>query len=322
MLKFGLTSATDYHGAKRSRWKRRVSWQLLRTPIPPSAADVTAFEGIVRGLQLSSGVFRTTFRGRFLTLDPHVNRILAELYSADAPLRVEDWAASDCLTSKEWAATLLTEFPHASLEASDLTLYLVEVIHNNESFIVEPGGQLLQSIRPPFVLNCHPPEPWFLPVNHLLMRASVRRWAAIRDTVGPLPDWSLGHCRGDCERPPFRLRQIPLIHPEAEALRRTTSTFTIRRHSVFEPAAVPCHVIRTMNIFNLSYFSPERLRDGIEAVFASLLPEGVWIVGRTLDDDGRLHTASILRKSGDCFQLLERTGSGSEIEALALSRGR
>src|SRR5262249_32805092 len=117
------------------------------------------------------------------------------------------------------------------------------------------------------------------------------------------------------------LRPIPLIHPEAEAFRRASPRFHIRRHSVFEALPEPCHVLRSMNIFNLSYFPPDRLRQGVDAVFRSLTREGIWIVGRTITDAERIHNVSILLRQEKRFHLLERIGAGSEIEELALAFG-
>lgn len=319
MFKLGIVTFDQYVPEQRTVRSRRMSWQLLRVAIPPSAKEVALFEEAMRELQLSSGVFRMTFRGRFRVLDQQINRQLAQHFPADATLHIEDWAASDCLTSSEWSAALEAAFPNASLHTSDLTLYLLEVVNGGKSFIVEPGGQLLQAIRPPFVLRCYPPEPWFLPVNRYLMTGVVERWKTVQKELGPLPDLSDCDSPVETQRPPYLLRRIALVHPEAEALRRSSRRFFIRRHSAFDVSPNACHVIRTMNILNLSYFSRERLKEGAEAVFRSLLPGGIWIVGRTLVDAEQVHAVSMLKKESAGFRLLERVGAGSEIEDIALS---
>ncbi len=74
---------------------------------------------------------------------------------------MEDWAASDCLTSAEWAAELFPLFPHLDFVASDLLLFLWEAKkqRGEERFILEPDGTPLQYVRPPFVVRLSQPEP-------------------------------------------------------------------------------------------------------------------------------------------------------------------
>ena len=135
MFKFGIFRLEDYRPESTSlsgrlAWmltRHRISLQLLRTGIPASPREITVFEALMQGLRLNSGIYRTTFHNRFRDLDPFVNELLAERFDAAAAIEVHDWAASDCLTSSEWAASLLALFPNARLTASDLTLFLVEV---------------------------------------------------------------------------------------------------------------------------------------------------------------------------------------------------
>ena len=99
-------------------------------------------------------------------------------------------------------------------------------------------------------------------------------------------------------------------------MRLRSDRFAIVLHSAFEALERPCDVIRTMNIFNLKYFSTEKLGEGIEAVRRSLVPGGIWIVGRTFQENPPAHDASVFMKDGDSFRLLERYGKGSEVEPL------
>src|SRR5690348_18185618 len=109
---------------------------------------------------LHNGVKRTTFRARFATLDPRVNELLAARFPRGTALDVHDWAASDCITSMEWARALLAIFPNAHVTASDAALYVMEIsTPDGDVFIAERGGAPLQYIRAPFVIRLSPPEP-------------------------------------------------------------------------------------------------------------------------------------------------------------------
>jgi len=50
-----------------------------------------------------------------------------------------------------------------------------------------------------------------------------------------------------------------------------------------------------------------------------LVPGGIWIVGRTVEEQPPEHRASILERTAGGFRLLERYGGPSEIEDLALA---
>lgn len=114
-------------------------------------------------------------------------------------------------------------------------------------------------------------------------------------------------------------RKLPLIHPLALAYRRKCGRFDIKRHSAFEPLDQAVHVIRTMNIFNLNYFSGKDLAAGVRSVFNSLVEGGVWIVGRTHEGKRSEHDVSSFVKHKYGFTLLGRCGRGSEIEEIAYS---
>jgi hypothetical protein len=114
------------------------------------------------------------------------------------------------------------------------------------------------------------------------------------------------------------LRKIPVVHPDAEALRSRDPRFSIERHSVFAALQHPVDIIRSMNIFNRTYFPEERLTEGAQAVWRSLEAGGWWIVGRTWQEDPPAHNVSVLEKNAGGFQVIDRYGDGSEIESLAL----
>ncbi len=121
--------------------------------------------------------------------------------------------------------------------------------------------------------------------------------------------------------PPFHVRKIPLIHPDAEAFRARDGRFSIERHSVFSALEQPVDVIRSMNIFNRIYFPPERLTEGARAVWRSLKSGGWWIVGRTWRESPPSSDVSIFEKEPGGFRLVKRYGEGSEIESIALADG-
>jgi len=307
MLKRGIYDAKQYAenaAASTLLFRRtRFAYSLLRTSLPPSPADIERFEGVVQHVHLSGGVFRTTLARRFENLDLFLMPILAAHFPRETPLLAEDWAASACVTSAEWFPLLVESFPSARLIASDLYLHLIEIVlPSGESFIVEPTGAPLQYIRPPFVIPLNRRELPFFPVNRWLQTRAMKRLRQLKEHKG---------------------EGIPLIHPAALELSRTHPAFRIEEHSIFEARPEPSHVIRTMNILNRSYFKESQLTQSMRAVWQSLEMHGLWMVGRTIQERKEqtpaLHHASVLEKTAEGFRLLERYGTPSEVEDLALA---
>jgi hypothetical protein len=302
--------------------RTRVSFHLLTTPRQPSLGDIQFFERLLPYVCLSSGVYRTTYRQRFKDLDPLVNGILSRYFAVSEKLLVEDWAASDCLTSSEWAKSLLPLFPQLNFVASDLLLFLIEARETGteKRFIFEPDGNPLQYVDPPFVIRLGQPEPIVFPFNWLLYQSAQRRWRNARTSWNIPESWKNSLTGGPIQQGKFELRKLSLIHPEALQVVDENPHFMVHRHSIFEPSTRANHVIRSMNIYNRAYFSEEQLRQGVRCVGESLLPGGIWIVGRTIDKNATVHEVTIFQKgvSGE-FEILDRVGSGSEIEKLALT---
>jgi hypothetical protein len=299
--------------------KTRISYQLLLTTVPPSDREVAIFEYVMSRMRLSNGVFRTTCSGRFEGLDEFLNSLLVKHFPQQAQLHIHDWAASDCVTSHEWAKGLLPRFPKAEFTASDLTLFLLAAeVDRAETFIFEANGSLLQYVRPPFVVRILPPEPGLLLVNSLIRRYAQKKFEQLRPRC-ILPDEWLNSSATEYQEGSLLFRKIPLIHPKALAFRQECARFGIIRHSAFEPLDKPVHVIRTMNILNLNYFSRHDLTVGVRAVFDSLVEGGVWIVGRTHEGERREHDVSGFVKHHNGWAPLGRYGRGSEIDEIAYS---
>lgn len=330
MIKLGVHRLEDFRadetagmwsGLRRLVSGNRISLRLLRTQVPPSPREIAVFEHISKEMRLASGIYRRTFRHRFREMDPVVNALLRERGRNREIYEVEDWAASTCLTSTEWAETLFDALPQSRLTASDLTLNLLEIATASGGvYIAETNGKPLQYLEGKFTLRLEPPERMAVLLNWWLARRALGRWPEIWRTLSAQADRlnALGSDNPTFETEGLRVSTLPIVHPEAEALRQSDGRFRIERHSVFEPRAAAVDAIRTMNIFNLAYFQREKLTEGISAVWRSLRPGGIWIVGRTVSENPLENNFSVLEKNERGFDLLKRDSRGSEIEALAL----
>jgi hypothetical protein len=309
MLRFGIYKADQYArmGAERRLCGSQVAFNLLKLPDDPTPEQVRIFEDISFTLRTTNGIFRTTFPGRFRDVDT----MTLELLKASPPkslLLVQDRAVSHALTAWEWADMLFRTVPDTEFIASDIVLFLLDLtISDNERFIVEPDGTPLQYIRPPFVLSLHD-EPRRFPLNRLLARLAWRRFELL-----DLPQGWIENGPGNG----YRLTKIPYVHPSAVAFSKQNPRFQLRTQSVFDITPGACDILRTMNILNNSYFSPEQLAQGIEAAHRSLRPGGIWITGRTLEEDFSNHVTFFDRQDTG-WKVRRRIGGGAEIESLVL----
>lgn len=312
MLRFGIYTEQQYRraGPHRRDLGARVAYSLLDVGSDPSEEQVAMFEDLCFRLRISNDTFRTSFPQRFVDLDAAALRWMSELFAPEAPIQIQDRAASHCLTSYEWAQRIFAEYSRAEFEASDLFLCLYELsLETGEKYIVEPSGRALQYIRPPFVVSACHREPRRYPLNLWL-----GAWARRRFTRLGLPEGWQQLETG----PGYRLRRISCVHPRAAALAARDARFRVRTRSVFEVTPQACDVLRTMNILNRAYFTEDELTSAANAVFDSVRAGGLWIVGRTWEEDCSNHATFFLRRE-DAWQILGRIGNGSEIEQLALA---
>jgi hypothetical protein len=321
MVKFGIITQEQYLrlGERERRYSgAHVAYNLLSVGEQPSAEQIRIFEDVSFTLRTSNGTFRTTFRNRFEDVDKVALQWLGKLYSPGSSFLVQDRAVSHGLTSKEFADRIFEHFPNAGFEASDLLLGLVELSVDGEVYIAERSGTPLQYIKAPFVVPLYHKESRRYPWNRWVAARARRRFENLNLPAGWSATQSTEPQRIATQQgADLRIRYIPYIHPEAIALTRKNPNFQFHERSVFDAIPGTCDVLRTMNIFNRDYFSEQQLMEGVSAAFKSLHPGGLWIVGRTLEEKFTNH-ATFFRRGEKGFEVLERIGSGSEMEALAL----
>lgn len=321
MVKFGIITQEQY--LRLDERKRRfsgahVAYNLLSVGEQPSAEQIRIFEDVSFTLRTSNGTFRTTFRNRFEDVDRASLRWIGKFYPAGSSFLVQDRAVSHGLTSAEFAQRIFEQFPKAVFEASDLLLGLIELAVDGEVYVAERSGTPLQYIKAPFVVPLYHKESFRYPWNRWVARRARRRFDNLKLPAGWSATQSTQSQRISHHGLDLRVRYIPYIHPEAIALTRQNHNFGFHERSVFDAAPGTCDVLRTMNIFNRDYFSNQQLTEGVSAAFQSLRLGGLWIVGRTLEKDHTNH-ATLLRRRENGWEVLERIGSGSEMEALALT---
>ncbi|MDR1267340.1 MAG: hypothetical protein LBJ70_03095 [Holosporales bacterium] len=113
-------------------------------------------------------------------------------------------------------------------------------------------------------------------------------------------------------------QEIFLFCPEALRLSSEDKHFFLEEQSILRPLKRSSHVIRAMNLLNLSYFTKEEFLRALRSMHAALFDNGFLIVGSNQDAGTPVH-GGIYRKSSSGFEEMRRFGNGPPIaETIAL----
>ena len=252
-----------------------------------AAPDPDAEFRLFTRIRLPSGVLKTTQAGRLDDLNEHALRVLPD----DRPLELMDVATSTGITTVEWSEQLsAADVAHhivagdSHTEAVWVSLPLV-----GEVLVDRDGNVLLAEVlgravdpsgatrRSALVLPC--------------LKAAARRAGLLRLRARPV------------ELVSSRVRECPAIELVEDDIFVARPELRGRFHAV-----------RAANILNVGYFDDAQLRTAVATLRERLRPGGLLIVCRT-HDDGSNH-GSIFRADRDGWRVVDRVGSGSEIERL------
>jgi hypothetical protein len=278
--------------------------------------DEPLCERLYQSLSGGDQLRKITRRGRFHELDARLVEECASRFVGVEPLVVHDAAASNGITSLE-LFELLQRRRRVELHATDYydRLYLVTLSEGRWTVAFDVDRQPLQAIGGRWVLSLRDPPPWRYPVNRWLLRR-------VRGGVLPRAAAALEHYLerdGKALRDDTRqVRVVSLFHPKCVERAARDAAFHCGRHDLFQPGAVRAHVIRALNVLTTKHLPPRRVLRGIEQLAGSLAPDGLLVLGRSLDEeDGRLRATVYTVKDSHLFQVCA-LDAGYEDADLAL----
>ncbi|MEE9393204.1 MAG: hypothetical protein V3W41_11930 [Planctomycetota bacterium] len=300
--------------------KRRFAFTLLEDLERSfqGERDEALLARIYNQLVVGEKIYKTTRRGRFKDLDARLADEVAQRMPHVRPVRIHDVGASSGVTSLE--LQLLFDGRHpVEVHATDFYDRLVAVKPRASVWTVvfDVDGEALQFVSGSFVLSAQEGESRKLPINRALAaRAKQRvllRAQALRDAVQ--------HQNGEgvVQLDDGEVRVIRLVHPDVADLLNSHSGFTFGRHDVFEPTPTTYDVVRAVNVLNPGYFDDDRVRSASLAVAKSLRSEGLFLVGRTIDEEQRQNRATLFLKTEDRFLPLWDHQGGAENREVVLS---
>lgn len=313
MFKRGVTQRGEFARLALEREKARQGWWPFAYTLlgdienDYSDEDEPLLERLYQSMAAGEGVCKITRRNRFPDLDRQLADDCRERFPEALPLIVHDVGCSSAISSLELFDRLIRERP-TEVHASDYfdALYLVRVPTTDWTVVFDATYEPLQLVGRWLVLSARTPAPWRYPVNRLAGRSACRRLLPVaRELLRK-------HLGGDQDV--AAVREVSLFHPRAAGRARESAGFLLNRHNLFEPNSVPAHVVRAMNVLTTNHFSEEQVRIGIRACAANLLPGGLLILGRSIDEeDGRARASAYhIGRGGGGAEEVWRSNEGYE----------
>jgi hypothetical protein len=313
MLKFGICSLEQLARSRTflmSKYLRRACYVGLYEDVGCIDGETGRRweEEILSGFTLANGAFKRTSRERMGQFDHATIAALKDVACGRKPLVVHDMAVSDGRTACDFFLKLSAEFDDSiEFYATDVCLKVIAVREpgRRTTVVVDDKNNVLQLMRPPFVLPMRAIESWLFPVNRLL-RIVLMRTAAKRALER--------HKSGDKK---LEQREVQLVCREARRLLMERKNFYLDEYDVFEKPPRSHSLVRAMNIFNLSNFPKAAIAAALVNVYESLEEQGLFVVGSN-GDAGSTVDGGIYRKVGGGFSCVYSSGKGSAINDVVL----
>jgi hypothetical protein len=257
---------------------------------------------------LPNGTVKTTSANRVDDLNeavlPHIARIV------EKPVKIMDVGVSSGVSTLEWFQFLSAKDIDCQITATDLTVYswLLSLTPNLAVLVDRQRNILHLDV---FGRGAPPRATGLQGVFAAAVRVLFRMAMMIDSNLPPQNGKTREAAKGlllKCE--PVTLLTKRFV--QHEALRVVEDDLLATNRPEFEDAF---HVVRAANILNRTYFSDEVLSQTIKKLKARLKKNGLLIICRTAGNG--TNDGTIFRLTpGSELRVLERLGSGSEIESL------
>ncbi len=251
-----------------------------------------------------NGVWKATAAHRMDDL----NACFAKLYRGTVKPRIMDVGASSGLSTVEWRDDLIRRSLKPCVTATDLMIdgYLKKMAPYH-FVLTDSAGRILQHEIDGQVIR---------PEEMEGLEAGSR---ALQSPGGPASRLAieiLKHYYRLADRRGWNQITVKLISAAARSM------VFVQDDVLGPPRPEFCRgfdVLRVANLLNQGYFSPANLAKAVANLKLRLKGEDSMLIVNRTHPDGANHASFFALNGTNRFQLLERLGQGSEIEAIVLS---
>lgn len=308
MLKFGITDLIQIKNKKQLKTflnkDKKISITLYENIKSFPEADELA-EHTLFLFSDERGAYKRTYQKRFEVFDTQVLDLLKEVFVNSDSLYFHDVGVSDGRTALDFFEKLSQEFSQIHYFASDYnpSVYILE--KGRTKVTISHTGKILEIVFPPFVFNKIKSDNFFYyPLNHL-----VCFFIELFPVRSIMKQYNQGRLK-----PTELLLFAPIVLQKV----KKDDRFMVGQHDLLKSFGKTVHIIRAMNVLNLSYFSTEEFQRVIENLYKGLKEGGILITGSNQEAGSLVH-AGLYQKKGNRFKKLFQSGESSPVEFLILS---
>ena len=247
------------------------------------------------------GAYKRTYSKRFEKFDEHIIEHLKNYFTDDnLELSIHDVAVSDGRTAGDFFKKLIPYFPHVNYEASDYNPYLYSIKKGRLTVILSDTYKPIEILYPPFVFNISKRDSYkYYPLNHV-----VRLYLMYFRMPSMIKKFQKNKAIA---------KKILMFDSSVVQLTRQDQRFRLDKHSVLDSFDEQVHIIRAMNILNVSYFNDEDFKKILNNIHHGLNNNGLFITGSNQNAGSTVH-GGIYQKTAESFSLLWQSGEGSPIK--------
>lgn len=283
---------------------QRISVTLYPDILERSNAEELA-ERILLLFTDERGAYKRTYANRFEQFDQKVLDLMPQYFASAQELIVQDFGISDGRTAVDFFNKLSAVYPNLIYYASDYNPNIYVLEKGNLKVVLSHNDRVIEIVWPPFVFNAANPDRYkHYPLNRLLQIYVNKR------LVQPLlQEYHAGK---------IKARELQLFCPTALNLAKHDDRFNLGQYDVLQPCKATSHIIRAMNLLNVTYFTEPEFKQILRNMYAGLRMHGLLIVGSNQDTGSIVH-GGIYQKTSTGFNLVWRSGYGAAIERLILA---
>lgn len=255
--------------------------------LPLSPADEVAIEMICNAMATGHGLVhrRRTFQRRYDRINAAIVEAVEQHLPEATPLRVQDVAVSNGISSVEFFETLAKRVNPEFCGMDYLDSIRVVDMPGGWRMVFENTGRPLQAVGHGFVIPLATRVGWRYPVNRVLRswlkRRAVPRAAA---TLAQAQPGAPGVTHHDA------------FHPRARAVAARDPRFRLGFGDMYEATPERFDLIRAMSVF--SNLDAPRITRATCAMCSSLEEGGLFVVGRNPGRHSNENPTTIFRREG------------------------
>ncbi|PCJ99955.1 MAG: hypothetical protein COA45_03840 [Zetaproteobacteria bacterium] len=262
-------------------------------------------ELVLMSMQDQRGAYKRTYEKRFEAFDIAVEAILKPGLSDWQETNILDVGISDGRTAVDFYARLKPYLSkNHSYHATDYSPYIKVITKGKTRIILDGWDNLIQIIRPPFVLNTSISKNILLyPINYaalILLKTFIAKPVIKAYKANEV-----------------EAVELSLFNIDLQNLAQDNKNIHLAQYNVLE--AVPFDkkfkIVRAMNLFNESYFTDAEFQTAFNNLKDKIEEGGYFIIGSN-QDAGSVVNGHVFQKTENGYKEVYKSGDGAPITNL------